>query len=169
MGPDHELNISAPPRVVQFFVSCFRGSIATAVILAFFNLTPYIEYCSIYMRPSFTRVRKAYPEMSAWWAFKLCVVETDLPTLQQTQDLYSAAGDKKNSGRDAVSGRSMASKSSKSLEVLKSIDEESDDDEDDRTGGLFGKKKLVVALNSSGGSRVAMDGTVMQNRDSSHE
>jgi len=120
------------------------------------------------MRPSYTRVRKAYPEMSAWWAIKLCVVETDLPTLQQTQDLYSATGDKKNSGREAVSGRSLPSKSSKSLEVLKSIEEESDDDEDDRTGGLFGKKKLVATLNSSGGSRVAMDGTVTQNRDDSH-
>ena len=106
--------------------------------------------------------------MSAWWAFKLCVVETDLPTLQQTQDLYSAAGDKKNSGREALSGRSLPSKSSKSLEVLKSIDEASDEDEDDRTGGLFGKKKLVTVLNSSGGSRVTMDGTVTQNRDGSH-
>lgn len=122
-----------------------------------------IPHYSIYIRPFYTRVRKAYPEMSRWWALKLCLVETDLPTLQQTQELYSqknSASSPHDSARTgpAVQIPTKLSKSSKSVEVLESILEESDD-EDDRMGGLFGSKKHLTPL-ATRKMRVAMDGTL---------
>lgn len=44
-------------------------------------------FCSIYMRPSYTRVRRIFPERSIWWTIKVCWWEQKLPTLQQAQDI----------------------------------------------------------------------------------
>lgn len=44
-------------------------------------------FCSIYMWPSYTRVRSIFPERSIWWTIKVCWWEKKLPTLQQAHDI----------------------------------------------------------------------------------
>jgi hypothetical protein len=106
----------------------------------------------------YRRVRNAYPEFGAWEAIKVCLQETDLPTLQQTTDLYSLVSKKNSVGnRNVSSGRAgpSATGPTKSHDGLESIMEGSDDEDDNRTGGLFGSWKRSDA---STAVRVEMDG-----------
>ena len=114
---------------------------------------------SIYMMPHYTRVRKAYPEMSAYWAVKLCLVEMNLPTLEESQSCYSMKVESQHdSGRETPTMLK---------EILESGSEDSDEF-DDRSGGLFGSTKGLMKP-SSRSLRLGMDGSLATNFSIPHE